>query len=332
MDRNKFIQASTRIRVFEKNLLTKSQINRLLDSESLQTALTSLNDSSYSADIKNLQRDEDFEKILSQGLLNSFDEIKKISPDKNLLRFLEEEYNFHNLKVMLKEILQDKNYSSIYVDIGEADILAIKKAIKNDEKLSDNPYYSYALKAYNLYKESKNPQVIDLYLDKCYYDKLLKDAKDLDDESLLNFTKEKIDLINLKSLIRVKSQQNSLDSLQKALIAGGTIEKENFEKAYAMEKSTYPSLLTRSKAYKYAKKAFEADDLRIISQNLEKAIDNHMMDFAKNAKKITFGPEVILGFLISKQMEIKNLRIILVGKLNSLSREFIEKRLRETYV
>jgi len=38
-----------------------------------------------------------------------------------------------------------------------------------------------------------------------------------------------------------------------------------------------------------------------------------------------------MNYIISKETEIKNLRIILVSKLNSLPREFTLERLRETY-
>src|SRR5699024_5979671 len=66
--------------------------------------------------------------------------------------------------------------------------------------------------------------------------------------------------------------------------------------------------------------------------NLEKAIDDHFMDFAKKAKSMTYGPEVLLGYLIAKEQEIKNLRIIFISKLNSLPKDFTRERLRETYV
>ena len=56
------------------------------------------------------------------------------------------------------------------------------------------------------------------------------------------------------------------------------------------------------------------------------------MDFAKASKAVTYGPEVLLAYLISKEQEIKNLRIIFISKLNGLSKEFTKDRLREAYV
>ena len=141
-------------------------------------------------------------------LLDSYKAMIKISPDENLVHYLEEKYNFHNLKTLVKELIQDADYSSIYIDIGKIDLVKIKRNLKED--LTDNDkYLSYAQKALDLYKENKDPQDIDLSLDKDFYEKLLEDSENLDYESLINFTKERIDLTNLKTLLRIKGQGQS---------------------------------------------------------------------------------------------------------------------------
>ena len=222
MDRENFIRASITTRVYEKNLLTSENLKRLIDTDNLEEALSSLNDTKYGEYLQKLDRKEDYEKVLSQVLLDSYKEMIKISPDENLVKYLEEKYNFHNLKVLLKELIQDEDYKSIYIDIGKIDLVKIKRNLKEDF-LDDNKYLSYAKKALDLYEENKDPQDIDLSLDKDFYEKLLEDAKNLDYESLINFTKERIDLTNLKALLRIKGQGQSVDLLEKALIDGGNI-------------------------------------------------------------------------------------------------------------
>ena len=264
-------------------------------------------------------------------LLNSYKDMIKISPDKNLVKYLEEKYNFHNLKVLVKELIQDEDYKSIYIDIGKIDLVNIKRNLKEDIKTKDE-YLAYAKKALDIYKENKDPQDIDLSLDKDFYEKLLEDAKKLDYESLIKFTKERIDLTNLKALLRIKGQGQSIDLLEKALIDGGNIEKNLFRDSLNAEKSSYPNLFFKEKIYPQVKEALEEIDLNKTMQKIEKIIDNHLMNFAKESKKVSYGPEVIMGYLISREMEVKNLRIILTAKLNSLSREFMEERLRDLYV
>ncbi|WP_311370458.1 V-type ATP synthase subunit C [Anaerococcus hydrogenalis] len=331
MDREKFIRASITTRVYEKNLLTSENLKRIIDTDNLEEALSSLNDTKYGELIQKLERAEDYEKILSQMLLDSYKAMIKVSPDENLVHYLEEKYNFHNLKTLVKELIQDADYSSIYIDIGKIDLVKIKRNLKED--LTDNDkYLSYAKKALDLYKENKDPQDIDLSLDKDFYEKLLEDSENLDYESLINFTKERIDLTNLKTLLRIKGQGQSVDLLEKALINGGNIDKNLFRDSLNADKNSYSNLFFKEKIYPQVKKSMEENDLNKAMQKLEKVIDNHLMDFAKESKKVSYGPEVIMGYLISREMEIKNLRIILTAKLNSLSREFMEERLRDLYV
>ena len=331
MDREKFIRPSITTRVYEKNLLTSENLKRLIDTDDLKEALTSLNDTKYGQYLQKLDRPEDYEKVLSKTLLNSYKDMIKISPDKNLVKYLEEKYNFHNLKVLVKELIQDEDYKSIYIDIGKIDLVNIKRNLKEDIKTKDE-YLAYAKKALDIYKENKDPQDIDLSLDKDFYEKLLEDAKNLDYESLIKFTKERIDLTNLKALLRIKGQGQSIDLLEKALIDGGNIEKNLFRDSLNAEKSSYPNLFFKEKIYPQVKEALEESDLNKTMQKIEKIIDNHLMNFAKESKKVSYGPEVIMGYLISREMEVKNLRIILTAKLNSLSREFMEERLRDLYV
>lgn len=331
MDREKFIRASITTRVYEKNLLTSENLKRIIDTDNLKEALSSLNDTKYGELIQKLERAEDYEKILSQMLLDSYKAMIKVSPDENLVHYLEEKYNFHNLKTLVKELIQDDDYSSIYIDIGKIDLVKIKRNLKED--LTDNDkYLSYAQKALDLYKENKDPQDIDLSLDKDFYEKLLEDSENLDYESLINFTKERIDLTNLKTLLRIKGQGQSVDLLEKALIDGGNIDKNLYRDSLNADKNSYSNLFFKEKIYPQVKKSMEENDLNKAMQKLEKVIDNHLMDFAKESKKVSYGPEVIMGYLISREMEIKNLRIILTAKLNSLSREFMEERLRDLYV
>ncbi|MDY3006553.1 V-type ATP synthase subunit C [Anaerococcus porci] len=332
MDREQFIRASVTTRVYEKNLLTSNNIQRLVDSSNLSEAISLLNDSSYGEFMKDINRNEEYEKALLSMLKESYKKIRKISPDKNLIVFLEEKYNFHNLKVLVKELIQDADYSTAYMDIGTIDLSAIKKAIKSDFKTFDDVYITYAQNALDLYEDTKDPQDIDLSLDRNFYQKLLIDAKNLAFDSLVDFTRQRIDLVNLKSLLRIKGQNQSIDLLKKALIDGGFINKNNFILGFNQDMGLLANFFINEKTYPLVKKALDSKDLKEATRMIEKAIDDYLLDFAKDSKKVSYGPEVILGYLINREMEIKNLRIILVAKQNMLSREFIEERLRNLYV
>jgi len=354
MNRDNYIGGSISTRIYENNLLSKNDLERLVDYDSLSEVLNALSDSSYRESIQNLNRDEEYEKILDDELKKSYKLIENTANDSNILDYFRERYNFHNLKVLLKEIIQKENYSNLYSDLSNIDLAYIKKELLNEDGLdkdfletldiegyepfnkSDNPSESYledAKEALAIFDESKNPKDLEISLDKAYYTKLLEDAKAIDLEELTRFTKERIDLINLKTMLRVKSKSSDIEELNSALIDGGYIEKERFDEIFPQEIDQIVVSLSNENINKYVVNAIDGD--KTMDQNLldlEKSIDDHQMDYSRLAKQMTYRPEVLMNYIISKEAEIKNLRIILVSKLNNLPKDFTLERLRETYV
>lgn len=353
MNRDNYIGGSISTRLYEKNLLTKNDLERLNDYDDLGEVLAALNDSSYREAIQALNRTEEYEKILDTELKKSYELIESTSGEKELLQYFRERYNFHNLKVMVKEIVQEEVYTHLYSDIGNIDLAYIKKMLSNEDSVdlgflesldikgyepfnkSVNPndvYLDYAKDALNRFRETNNPKYIDMTLDKYYYEKLLEDAEQIGLDDLTKYTKERIDLINIKTLIRIKAQDASLDDLKDALIDGGYIELSKFDDFYAVDINQVVVKLSNENINKYIVNTIDSD--KSMDENLldlEKSIDDHQMDYSRKAKSMTYGPEVLMNYIISKETEIKNLRIILVSKLNSLPREFTLERLRETY-
>ena len=352
MNRDNYIGGSISTRIRENNLLTSNDLERLNDYNSVEDVLNALSDSSYRDAIQNLNRPEEYEKILDEELKNSYELIENTASDDNILQYFRERYNFHNLKVLVREIAQDESYANLYNDIGNIDLAYIKRHLSSDnievgflesleiegyqpfnKSVNENDtYVEYGKKALKKFRQTNNPKDIDITLDKAYYEKLLIDAKEIDLEELIKYTKERIDLINIKTLLRIKAQGNEASDLSEALIDGGYIEPERLVELAPADINHIVVKLSNENINKYLVRAL--DDEKSLDQNLldlEKAIDDHQMDYSRLAKSMTYGPEVLMNYIISKETEIKNLRIILVSKLNSLPKEFTLERLRETY-
>ena len=66
--------------------------------------------------------------------------------------------------------------------------------------------------------------------------------------------------------------------------------------------------------------------------DFEKACDNAVLRTAAGARRVPFGVEVALGYLIAKEAEWTAVRIVMAGRLAGLSADAIRERLRDTYV
>ena len=348
MKRENFIAASISTRIYEDDLLKARDLERLNDYESLSEVLNSLSDSSYGSYIGDLARDEEYEEILNKELGRVYEKVSDVTPDNNISQYLIEKYNFHNLKLLVKEIIQDEDYRKIYSPMANVDTDYVKRELLRtteegidfnlfgeEEKPEDERdlYLSYAEKALKAYEDSENPAMIDISLDKSYYERKLALADATEIESLIAYTKEAIDLINIKTLLRIRGQKLDLDYLKNSLIDGGNLDKDEVLDLFGKDVEEIIIKTASLDINKYLTASLDKDkDDKENLLDLEKAIDDHFMDFAKSAKSMTYGPEVLLGYLIAKEQEIKNLRIIFISKLNSLPKDFTRERLREAYV
>jgi len=121
------------------------------------------------------------------------------------------------------------------------------------------------------------------------------------------------------------------DFLGNVLLPGGKVNQdlllENLEKGInglmeVLASTEYEKLLISS-AESYEKG---------IMSTYEKLSDNYILDFVKKHKYSVFDVEPLVGYLFAKENEIRNVRIIMTGKINNIPGEIIKERLRETYV
>jgi len=333
MDRQKFIQSSTTTRVIEKRLLDKVQLDRLIEASDINEALNFLSDSVYQPYINKLERPEDYEKALASELKNSYDYMYSISPMHEVIDLMAYKYDYHNLKVMLKENLYNYNADGMYIDLGKANVNELKVKLNSGEKIMADDIFSGSIReAVDKEFTKDDSQDIDLFIDTKYFEEMMRLARELDSEFFIQYVEDLIDFTNIRTLLRYKRKGDSPEYLSKLIIDGGTISKDKYKDYLHQEIDENSNLFKSSRIYYNLKDAMAEYGNTGNLSKFEKQMDDYLMEKAKEAKKITYGPEVLFAYLVAKETEIKNLRIIFISKLNGLSSEFIRERLRDSYV
>lgn len=328
MDRENFIQSSVRIRHAEKKLLTKQQLQRLADAKNLEDAIKLLNETSYSSELSKLDRPENYEKVLSEVLNKTYKEAMEISPEKSLVEILSCKYDYHNLKVLVKENILKEKFDSMYCMLDENEIEAFRElAFKNDEGLSQDFKECIAF-----FETTKDPQDIDIFIDKKYFEKVLSLAEGFKLDMISEYFRAMIDFINLRTFIRCRKQNQVKETLEKVLIKGGDVETDKILEMFYEDIEVLPIKLKAYKIGRVLSKIVEEYKNTNSLNSFEKSMDDYLVEIVRKTKSIHYGAEVIFSFLFAKELEIKNLRLILVGKVNGLSADFIKERLREVYV
>lgn len=330
MDRSKFIQSSTRLRVMEKELLKSENFIRASETETLEDALRSLSDTVYNKYINKISSPTEYEYILKEELTRFYDELFDISPSKIPIRLITLKYFYHNLKVIIKEDIGKKDLKDLYMNIGDFDLKEYRDALVKGSK--KNKYFELIQRVEEIYEEKKDPQLIDIYLDNAYFTELLELAEESQVDLFIEYAKNLIDFTNIRTLLRAKKQEKDVEFLRQIIIEGGNVRKETYLDLLNREVSSDTDVFKKLEIYKYIKEALDSFKERGNLSDFEREMDNYFIDLIKDVKYITYGPEVIFANVLAKEMEIKNLRIILVSKLNGLNSEFIREKLRDTYV
>ena len=330
MDRSKFIQSSTRLRVMEKELLKSENFIRASETETLEDALRSLSDTVYNKYINKISSPTEYEYILKEELTRFYDELFDISPSKIPIRLITLKYFYHNLKVLIKEDIGKKDLKDLYMNIGDFDLKEYRDALVKGSK--KNEYFELIQRVEEIYEEKKDPQLIDIYLDNAYFTELLELAEESQVDLFIEYAKNLIDFTNIRTLLRAKKQEKDVEFLRQIIIEGGNVRKETYLDLLNRELSSDTDVFKKLEIYKYIKEALDSFKERGNLSDFEREMDNYFIDLIKDVKYITYGPEVIFANVLAKEMEIKNLRIILVSKLNGLDSEFIREKLRDTYV
>ncbi|MGG7142509.1 V-type ATP synthase subunit C [Clostridium nigeriense] len=332
MDVMKFTQAVSRIWVLETRLLDKPKVERMIEAPSASEVLRILNETEYSNVSSNIKRPEDYEKILTAELKRVYDLVYEISPVKEVVKIMSLKYDYHNAKVLLKGKVLGKDLSSMLIKLGNLDLQEIKRKIDGDSLKSLNGILGKGIQeAMKVFEETKDPQKIDIIMDKYMYKELVEIKKSLDYRFTDNLVKAMIDSTNIRTLLRIKKQNKGKEFASEVIVDGGAIDSS---KLVALLNESPENIMSKLQSTIYSdliKEGFEGYIATESASLLEKLSDNYIMELMKSSKLVTFGPEKILSYIYAKETEIKVIRIIMVGKLNNIAEEVIRERLRDIY-
>jgi len=149
---------------------------------------------------------------------------------------------------------------------------------------------------------------------------------------LKRFIKINIDLNNIISSIRAKIRGEEKIFLKNFLISEGDFNIKNIVAVYDSPLSSWPEKLVYTDYKNVIELGIKYFQKNNSLMELEKLRDNFIINFTKVGKLITFGIEPLVGFMVAKENDIKNIRIILSGKLNKLLPSTIKESVRDTYV
>ena len=197
MDSMQFLQLIPRIRVYEKKLLDKAQIERMIDANTSEGALKVLQETEYAAFMNEVRRPDDYEILLSNELVRLYKTMYEASPLKEIIDVMALKYDYHNIKVLVKGKILDKDFSQMLIPVGMVGVNDLKSAI-NGEDFGRLPkkMEECLRKIFEKFEETNDPQFIDLIADQYLYAHIHEIANKKNIKEIKNGTNaEEVDIL-----------------------------------------------------------------------------------------------------------------------------------------
>jgi V/A-type H+/Na+-transporting ATPase subunit C len=325
--------ACARIRELERSLLTHEILEKMLETQDLESTLKVLSESSVDEYVFEDTKATSIDNHLAVILSNTFKIIKDISPYPYLSELFNWKYDFHNLKVLLKSKLFTKQETISTYEIGnmKQDIL---RAAVFEGKYQSVPMLieRFIKQTEEEYAKSEDIQLIESLLDKGYYETIFKLLKEFNQPFLDYFYKIEIDLTNIMIACRCKIRKINKSKLSEVLIDCGNFSIQKFLGIYENSVHSWPNYFQKTDYFELVERGIKYWQEENSLLELERLIDNYILDLLEIGKYTSFGLESIVGYYYAKENDIKNIRMILNGKRYQLPKDNIQKILRNSYV
>ena len=305
-----------------------------------------LQDSAYRKEINELANQHSgadlLELALNKNLSESFQKLLRISSPEigRLVAEYLKRRDVEDIKTILRGKFTNTGEKAVAASITGAGTFSrefllslLKKESAEDVlkaiRMSNLPEFKIALKDF---KEKNNLAGIENALDKNYYSNLIRFSRALPKQGDLfrQFLRKEVDVLNILTLIRLKRNNFKKDEIKNFIIPydnkakdlwiSNLVNADSLDNlAKLLEKTEYKSII--SKGMEEFKKTGSLITLEIglYKHFLKQSIlfmHQHLLSI-----------DVILGYMFAKDIEVRNLKIMVKGKQLGLSEHFIESQL-----
>jgi V/A-type H+-transporting ATPase subunit C len=332
----KYAYITGRVRAMKTKLIPAEMYPRMQSMDSSEIARY-LEETQYKDEIDALSKDysgtELIEHATFANLAKTYRKLLDVSIDEPQFLILEylRRWDIWNIKTILRGKFYGASEAEIMkylVPAGELgmdflDGLAKKGTVQEVAQAFDGTDYSSALAQY----DGKNLSSVENALDKLYYfrmERAVGGTMSVGGGLLLKYVRREIDIRNLITLFRMNKAGIEANIIQENLIPGGKLGDE----LARMAGQPFAEFLRSLEGYPFWSSISDiaTADIDAVSR-IEARLKAYLIRYAwalSNYHPLSILP--VLGYMVSKDTEVANIRKIVRGKEAGLSAELIEEQ------
>ena len=330
-NKTEYMYSTPRFRYAEGKMLTRDELFTLCEVQNARDIAEKLI-SKGNLFIKNSDGGYDIDLIADKMFLDSFAFVSEVSETPAVYDIFKYPYDCHNLKSAIKCKIRGVDAMPLMYNCSSVSPEHAIGAAKGEQVCNYPENMAVAVgEAMDSYAKTKNPQLIDIILDKACYADMMACAKSSGSEYLVSVVKTKINLANILLCDRVMRMQGEYSReaiFDMSFIDGGDISRDILKDMLSLTRRELAEKIANTDYYLLSRVLFDEKSKLWM---LEKAADDTMMELAQVAKRVAFGIEVAAGYIIAREIEAKNIRILINGKKNGDAAQSIRERLRVSY-
>jgi len=299
-------------------LLTDKRFEELLSTGDVEELIAALHDTDYGEYLRNVGKYK-AEEALEMAKIALYNEMEKFVNNFEIMRILRAKYDFHNIKVLLKGKIAEEDFTDKCSPLGYIPVSKLTEIVREEkyERLPDYLQRSVEKGIDAYYSNDHNPQYLSFAVDSIMAETLTLYIKN---SFLNNYYKIWVDLTNLKIILRLLFLERYEDLIEFAILPGGNIKKEKITKASIKSPD---SLEDFYRGTLYASLLEWKDSFSVLERESEKVL----ISYLKSVAFESIGVEPVVAYLLLKENEIRNLRVIFVGKMNGVGENLIGEKL-----
>lgn len=322
-----FLHAGSRIKTLEKKLLTQRQLIQMAEAQSLEEAWKMANDAGIGVGMPY----QDYEAALADNLEETYQFLQKLAKGEDFLNLLRYEYDALNLKILVKAQAMEAESEEL-VELGSVPVPALREEFRLGKFEKTPPRLAEAVaEATEVLARTGDPQFVDVLLDRALLAAMAEKAAGYQIKFLHNLVKTRIDIANIRSLVRIKRIDKDLDFLKRVAAPGGFISTDALCEAFPKGMDGIVALIEASDYGKVLEPALPELRAGGSLTNFERLCDDCLTGQLDQVRLIPFGVELLIVHAVAKEAEIKAVRIVMASRIAGVSPELIKERLRETY-
>lgn len=327
-----FLHVSVKLRaIAQRRFVDKSTLLKIIDSHSVETACKVLEEKGFDFFVSETTSSfgimENLEGVLTEDLRNSYKLVSSLTGNSVITYLLRVGYDFQNIKALIKAEMLRIFPDSMLVDCGNIPVNILKEAVSSrDKDILGSELFNVLNTAIKEFSLTGDPQRIDIVVDKAYFQHVISESEKSCFDFLSEYFKAKADFVNIMIFLRCRRMKKDLEFFLYALLpCYGILNTEKFWNCYTEPEKNFYDILKRTRYGKIFEKAFSEQDTLSV---WESAISDYLSESVRRMNSVPFGPQVVAGFLLSKENEIMNIRIAMSSVVSDSASKIAKEKIK----